>query len=258
MTKKIVTAAAVQLKPIETSVAKTILHAVDLARKAAEREADIICLPEHWLPEKTVPTPVSPLPSLQSLAVEYGVSIVGGAFYERVKGQTRLSSPIIRDDGTLAGRQFKVHLFRSERKKAMPGNGYSIFQLNGYKIGVLVCYDVDFPEPSRIYALKGAELMLCPSRIVKPGVTPWQQYVTVRCLENRIPIVAPNVFSPPWFTGHSVIISLGEDARTKISHPAVSTISREGEGIVMEKIDLALHNRLRRERFADRRPETYN
>ncbi len=258
MTKKTVTAAAIQVRPVETSVEKTIRHGVGLARKAAERGADIVCLPEHWLPEKTIPTPLSPVPSLQDLASEYGVAIVGGAFYEKVKGQTRLSSPVIREDGTLAGRQFKVHLFRSERKHAKPGSNYNIFDLGGYRVGVLVCYDVDFPEPSRIYALRGAEMLLCPSRIVRPGISPWQQYVTVRCLENRIPIVAPNVFAPPWFTGHSMIISLREDARTKISHPTISATSRKGEAIVLQKFDLALHNRLRKARFADRRTETYN
>jgi omega-amidase len=256
--KKIIRAAAVQIQPIETSVEKTIHHAVSLAKKAAKNEVDVICLPEHWLPEKKIPTPMSPLPGLQSLAEEYGVAVIGGAFYERVKGLVRLSCPVIGSDGILLGRQFKVHLFGFERKYAKAGNEYKIFQLKGYRIGILVCYDVDFPEPSRIYALNGAELVLCPSRIVKPGVTPWQQYVTVRCLENRMPIVAPNVYAPPWFTGHSMIISLREDTRTRISHPRIATTAREGEGIVTQEIDLSLHNRLRRERFADRRPDTYN
>lgn len=258
MAKKIIRAAAVQVKPIETSVEETILHTVKLAKKAAEKGVDIICLPEHWLPEKVIPTPMSPLPGLQSLAEEYGVAVVGGAFYEKVKGQVRLSSPVIGDDGTLIGRQFKVHLFRFEKKYAKPGNAYNVFQMKGYKIGILVCYDVDFPEPSRIYALNDVELVLCPSRIVKPGITPWQQYVTVRCLENRMPIVAPNVYAPPWFNGHSMIIGLREDPRTKISFPRIASISRMGEGIAIQEIDLSLHNRLRRERFADRRPDTYN
>ncbi len=258
MVKKIIRAVAVQLKPIETSIKDTIFRGIELAKEAAEKEADIICLPEHWLPEKTIPASMSPIPGLQSLAEEYGVGVIGGAFYEMVKGQTHLSSPVIGSDGTLLGRQFKVHLFRFERKFAKPGNSYKIFQMKGYKIGVLVCYDVDFPEPSRIYALKGAELILCPSRIVKPGVTPWRQYLTVRSLENRIPIVAPNVYSPPWFEGYSSILSLKEDPRTRISHPQMASMPRQREGIVMEEIDLQLHNRLRRERFADRRPDTYN
>ena len=258
MARRIVRVAAVQIKPIQTSVKETILHGVALAKRAAEREADIICLPEHWLPEKTIPTPMSPIPGLQSIAEEYGVGLVGGAFYEKVKGQTRLSSPVVGPDGTLLGRQFKVHLFRSERKHAKPGSSYNFFMINGYKIGILVCYDVDFPEPSRIYALGGAEIIFCPSRIVRPGISPWQQYLTVRCLENRIPVVAPNVYSPPWFTGHSSIISLKEELRTKISHPRISSVLSPGEGIVIQELDLQLHNRLRRERFADRRPETYS
>src|SRR5207249_12174867 len=108
MTKRLVRAAAVQVKPIETSVKKTILQAVRLARRAAERGAEIICLPEHWLPVQQIPTPVDPLPGLQSLAQEYGVALVGGAFYEKAKGQTRLSSPVIGKDGRLIGRQFEV------------------------------------------------------------------------------------------------------------------------------------------------------
>src|SRR3989449_704369 len=229
-----------------------------------EKNADLVAANDVGLEgvgfqaETTIPTPMSPLPGLQSLAEEYGVVVVGGAFYEKVKGQVRLSSPVIGEDGEIIGRQFKVHLFRFERKYAEPGSSYPVFEVKGYKIGILVCYDVDFPEPSRLYALNGVELILCPSRIVKPGIAPWQQYVTVRCLENRIPIVAPNVYAPPWFNGHSMIISLREDPRTKISFPKIASISRMGEGIAIQEIDLSLHNRLRRERFADRRPETYN
>ena len=258
MTKSTIAVAALQLKPVERSVKDTIFRGVKLAKRAAERGADIICLPEHWLPEKTIPATMSPIPGLQSVAEEFGVEVVGGAFYEKVKGQMRLSCPVIGADGTILGRQFKVHLFRFERKFAEPGSSYNIFQLERCKIGILVCYDVDFPEPSRIYALKGAEIIFCPSRIVRPGITPWLQYLTVRCLENRIPIVAPNVYSPPWFTGHSSILSLKEDPRTKISHPQIATVSSRGEGIMVKEIDLQFHNRLRRERFADRRPETYH
>src|SRR5207244_10683372 len=171
--KKIIRAAAVQVKPIESSVEDTIFHAIKVAKKAAEKEVDIICLPEHWLPEKVIPTPMSPLPGLQSLAEEYGVAVVGGAFYEKVKGHVRLSSPVIGEDGEIIGRQFKVHLFRFERKYAKPGSSYPIFQVKGYKIGILVCYDVDLPEPSRIYALNCVELIQCLSRLDRTAVTLW-------------------------------------------------------------------------------------
>jgi len=247
----------VQTRPVATSVKETIFRAVKQAKKAVAKEADIICLPEHWLPEKTIPSPMSPLPGLQSIAEEYGVVVVGGAFYEKVKGRLYLNSPVIDRDGEIIGRQSKVHLFRFEKKIARPGNDYTIFQLDGFKLGILVCYDVDFPEASRILTLRGADLLMCPSRIVRQGIEPWHQYVTIRSLENRIAVVAPNVYSPPLFTGHSIIVSLKEDPKMKISHPRMNVFKERREGMIIEDIDLALHARLRKERLADRRPETY-
>ena len=258
MTRNKLRAAAVQVRPIARDIDKTIDQGVKLAKRAAEQGANIICLPEHWLPEETIPTPVDPIPHFQSLAKEFGVTIVAGAFFERVSSQIRLSSPIINPKGRLLGRQFKVHLFWREKKLAKPGNTYQVFRLDGYKAGILVCYDVDFPEPSRIYALNGADIILCPSRIIKGGNQPWQQYVTVRALENRIPIVAPNVYAPPLFIGGTTIVSLRQDPVRKIAHPRLRTLSLQSEGIILEDIDIRLHNHLRKLRFADRRPETYH
>lgn len=245
-----------QTRPVP-SVKETIFRAVRLAKKAAEKEADIICLPEHWLPEKTIPSPMSPLPGLRSIAEEYHVVVVGGAFYEQIKGRTYLNSPVIRGDGEIVGRQSKVHLFHFEKKIARPGNDYKIFPAGNFKIGVLVCYDVDFPEASRILSLRGADILMCPSRILRQGVEPWHQYVTMRSLENRIAVVAPNVYAPKLFTGQSLIVSLREDPKTKISYPLARVFKEAREGVIVEDIDLALHAKLRKERFADRRPETY-
>ena len=258
MVAKIVRAAAVQVRPIPKKVKATIFQGVRLAKTAAERGANIIVLPEHWLPEEVIPTPMDPIPGLQAVAEEYGIPIVGGAFFEKVNGKLRLSSPVIGTDGEVLGRQFKVHLFGREKKLAKAGNDYGIFKLGDYKVGVLVCYDIDFPEVSRIFTLKGADLLLCPSRIISRGIGPWQQYLTVRSLENRIPIVAPNVYAPPWFNGHSTIISLKQDPRAKIALPSLVSTSKKGTAIVTDDLDLALHARLRRARFADRRPDTYN
>jgi len=255
---KKVRAAAIQVRPIPKKVKETIFQGVRLAKTAAERGADIVVLPEHWLPEEVIPTPMDPIPGLQAVSEEYGIPIVGGAFFEKVNGKLRLSSPVIGTDGEVLGRQFKVHLFGREKKLAKAGNDYGIFKLGDYKVGVLVCYDIDFPEVSRIFTLKGADLLLCPSRIISRGIGPWQQYITVRSLENRIPIVAPNVYAPPWFNGHSTIISLKQDPRAKIALPSLVSTSKKATAIVTDDLDLALHARLRRARFADRRPDTYN
>src|SRR5215472_11589242 len=114
LSRRIVKAAAVQTQPITRSPQRTIEQGVKVARKAAEKEADIICLPEHWLPEKKIPTPVDPIPAFQKLAEEYGTVIAVGAFYEKLKGKIRLGCPVIGPDGKVLGRQFKVHPFGHE------------------------------------------------------------------------------------------------------------------------------------------------
>src|SRR3972149_9861584 len=148
MAAKKVRAAAVQVRPIPKKVKETIFQGVRLAKTAAERGADSVVLPELWLPEEALPTPMAPIPGLQAVSEEYGIPIVGGAFFEKVNGKVRLSSPVIGTDGEVLGRQFKVHLFGREKKIAKAGNDYEIFKLGNYKVGVLVCYDVDFPEAS--------------------------------------------------------------------------------------------------------------
>ncbi len=260
--RQTVRVAAIQLRPDPTSARSTIFDALKLGKRAAEGEAEVICFPEHWLPEKKIPPELNPIPGLQSLAEEYGTVVIGGAFYERVNRVLRLSCPIIDSDGELLGRQFKVHLFRSEKKIASPGREHLVYHVSGgRRLGVMVCYDVDFPESARSLALQGADLLFCPSRIVKYGTVPWHEYVTVRALENRIPIVAPNVYSPPWFLGGSVIVDLKEDPRTKISYPRATGVRRkhgEGIGIVVQDLDLDYHRKLRLERFRDRQPKAYN
>ena len=257
-TKNSIRAAALQTRPSRTSVKDSIFDAVKLGKKAAEKEADIICLPEHWLPERDIPASMSPLPALQSLAEEYNVLIVGGAFYERIKGRLYLSSPLIDQTGGIVGRQFKVHLFRNEKKIAKPGQFHQVFRVNGLRLGTMVCYDVDFPESARSLALQGADVLFCPSRIVKYGTDPWHQYVIVRSLENRIPIVAPNVYAPPWFLGSSMIVDLHENPRTKISYARVSTLpSGQETGLILRDLNLRYHRRLREARFSDRRPSAY-
>lgn len=71
----------------------------------------------------------------------------------------------------------------------------------------MICYDTVFPGVAESLTKKGAQILFSPSRIVKEGIEPWRMYVQVRSLENRIPIIAPNV-SDNKFGGNSLIIEL--------------------------------------------------
>ena len=105
-----------------------------------------------------------------------------------------------------------------------------------------------FAEVARSLSMKGAEVLFSPSRIVKNGIYPWHLYVTVRALENRIPILASNIENRK-FGGKSVIIDLTE--RDGIAIP--KKIELHGQTARLVEFDLVRYKRIRKERFADLR-----
>ena len=114
------------------------------------------------------------------------------------------------------------------------------------KFGVVICYDMVFPDVANVMTKKGAKILFSPSRIVKRGIQPWQMYVQVRALENRIPIIAANVEDDK-FGGNSMIIDMQEDDRvmnTKI-------IKLNGETSHSVKFDLEKYEESRIKRFSD-------
>ena len=93
------------------------------------------------------------------------------------------SSVIVGPDGFI-GRYRKIHLFDTEKACFHAGSEVPpVFDLNGIKVGVMICFDWRFPEMARSLALKGAEIIAHPSNLVLPHCP---QAMITRCLENRI------------------------------------------------------------------------
>ena len=249
-------AAAIQLDLQESSYQDLIGKALSLVKEAAESDINIACLPEHWLIEYQNHVEES-VAYLAGAAKDNKIWLVTGANYARAANRTFVESVLLAPDGSLVGRQRKIHLFGDERTRAVAGSEYNVFDAGRCKVGIVVCYDNVFPEVSRILALKGAEILFVPSRIRAEGLDPWLLYLRVRALENRIPIVAPNIFSPPRYPGGSVIVDVEEDRASGVVVPKVTTSAKPGHQLVVADIDLEKAGRLRRERFADRRPDTY-
>ncbi|MDF2421419.1 MAG: carbon-nitrogen hydrolase family protein [Nitrosopumilus sp.] len=137
------------------------------------------------------------------------MTVIPGAFYETTKKKTSIISPVIGPNGEFIGRQEKIHPFGYEKESAKPGNEAKIFN-TACKLGIVICYDMVFPNVSNTFVKKGAQVLFSPSRIVKRGIQPWQMYVQVRALENRIPILAANVENQR-FGANSLIVDLAEN-----------------------------------------------
>jgi len=231
-------------------------RAVKLVSRAAKAGAQVVCLPEHWLPGPR-PNLGDSLSSLQEVAREYRLHVVTGADFFEDQGRVTVSSVIIGPEGEVIGKQSKTHLFGREKGKASPGDSYATYDCMGAKVGVAICHDLVYPEVVRILALKGADVIFAPARIKKSGIEPWHLYLKARALENRIPIVSPNVVKPPGYLGGSRIVGLTA-SRDGIVYPKVLASAGAVEKILLVSLDLEAIRKYRLARLSARRPETYS
>jgi len=212
------------------------------------KETDIVTLPEQWLNNNRISDFDKEFSDFKKIASDYSMTIIPGAFYERRKYRFVISAPVIGPKGNIIGKQEKIHPFDYEQKLVSPGREAKVFQTN-CKFGIIVCYDMVFSDVANSLVKKGAEVLFSPSRIVKRGITPWQLYVQVRALENRVPILAANVENYR-FGGKSVIIDLTENEGVII--PKITTIS-QGEKSKIKEFDLRKFKESRKKRFSDSR-----
>jgi predicted amidohydrolase len=141
-----------------------------LVDEAASKKADIVCLPEgitvvgngKTYAEAAEPVPGPSTRFLGELARKHHVYLVAGV-YEREGNVIYNTSVLLGRDGALAGRYRKVCLPREEIDGGItPGHEYPVFNTDFGRIGMMICWDVHFPEVARELAARGAEVILMP------------------------------------------------------------------------------------------------
>ncbi len=244
--------AAVQLGLYRGHPAKAVAEAERQVRRASTNGARLICLPEHWLLSRVLKNDDEIMRRFSLLAEELDAFINMGANFELRGAETYMTSATLSPHGLVVSRQDKVHLYRREKRKAVPGSRFDLMTVDGFKVAVLVCHDVVFPETAREVALRGAELLLVPSLISAEGIEPWLVYLRARSLENRIPVVAPNVYAPPRLPGQSCVLDLSYDKKEHVMELVERRSPRRKTSIVVE-IDLRSKRHLREERLSELR-----
>jgi predicted amidohydrolase len=244
--------AAVQLGIFRGDLKKAIKEAERQIREASSSGARLVCLPEHWLLSRVLKEDDQIIRRFSMLAGELGIYVNLGGNFEHRGPRTYMTSQTISPDGDVISRQDKIHPYRREKRTATPGSHIGVMDIDGHKVAVLVCHDVVFPEIAREAVFKGAELLLVPSLIPSKGIEPWLIYLKARALENRVPVVAPNIFHPPSLPGQSCIIDLSYDRRTHVMELAEHT-APDGRTSVVVDLDLASKRPLREERLRELR-----
>ena len=225
---------------------KGIENISKLLEKLGRVETEIVCLPEQWLPNNHIENYDQEFFEFKKIAKNYSMTIIPGAFYEKNEDKVSINSPIIGPEGEIIGKQEKIHPYDYEKETVNAGTEVKIFNTS-CKFGIMICYDTVFPGVADMLTKKGAQILFSPSRIVKEGIESWKMYVQVRSLENRIPIIAPNVEDIK-FGGNSLIVELTKEE--KIVKTRVTELKGEYEETV--NITFSNYETIRKQRIEDR------
>ena len=114
-------------------------------------------------------------------------------------------------DGDIVARYAKSHLYFAERGFYTPGDEPLVFNFKGWKVSMLICADLGFPEFSRLMAMGGCELFLAPSSWVYPHDELWILCNRLRAAENMAYLVSANhcgeVPNGQYKLGHSMAVN---------------------------------------------------
>ncbi|HNZ06992.1 MAG TPA: nitrilase-related carbon-nitrogen hydrolase [Candidatus Cloacimonadota bacterium] len=195
--------------------------------------------------------------ALRDISMTRDFSLVYG-FAEHTNGCFYNSSALINPDGSWHVYR-KTHLFNREKLFFTPGDtGFEVHKAkHEVPIGMMICFDWQFPEAARTLSLKGARIICHPSNLVLPWC---QQAMITRSLENRVFSITANRVGTErngdleeTFTGASQILSTKGEILVRME--------TTGSGVSTCEInpDLAASKKVtdRNDAFADRRPEFY-
>lgn len=195
--------------------------------------------------------------AIAALSKKHSTYIVAG-LPER-KGENYYNSAILTGPEGFIGVYRKTHLFFEEKLWFRPGNtGFTVFNTDIGRIGIMICFDWYFPEAMRALALQGAQVIAHPSNLVLPHCP---NAMPIRCLENRVYAVTANrtgteqrADKPPLtFIGMSQIV--GPDSTVVVRAPEADSSIMIAEIDLQEALTKAINQY--NDLFKDRRPEMY-
>jgi predicted amidohydrolase len=181
-------------------------------------EASLIVFPELYLSgyvldgiDELAVRPDGPeLESLADIARESSTALIFGT-PEHVEGGVANSAFCVDERGTVAAVYRKVQLFGGDESDAfVAGDELLVVELLGVKIGLMICFDLEFPEVARALARAGAELLVTISANMEPFGNDHAVFVSARALENGLPHVYVNQVGPAGtlnFVGGSTVVS---------------------------------------------------
>lgn len=232
--------------------------------EAMEEKPDVVLLPELWdigfyprpLADYTDKGAESAKAVLSELAKKYHVNVIGGSVAAELGSAVENICCVFNRDGVCIADYSKSHLFSpaKENKSFRAGDKVTTFELDGVRCGVIICYDLRFPELTRKLALKDIEILFIPSAWPTVRLAHWHLLTQARAVENQFFVAAANgsgAFANGMpLAGHSALIDPWGEVLAEADDKG-AVITADFDLTVKEKIRSTINV------FADRRPELY-
>lgn len=199
--------ALVQFEGKLGDVKQNVAKACTQVAQAARGGADLVVLPELFstgyhldtigprIVELAEPIDGPTMRAMQQTAREASCYVVAPIALVREVGGVPFNSAVLIDrEGKVAGSYDKVHLWALERFYFRAGARYPVFDTDFGRLGIMICYDMGFPEAARSLALQGADLIVCPSAWCAEDMDVWEINAPARALENTVFLAACNRF----------------------------------------------------------------
>ena len=174
-----------------------------LSAQAAEAAARLVVFPEAFVtgyavgPERAAelaePVDGPSVARVAAVARETGTAILTGYVERAPSGAVHNSAVLVDRDGRTLANARKTHLFADlDRSMYAPGDALALTTLDDLRIGILICFDVEFPEPVRRLALAGAQLIAVPTALMEPSHFIAETLVPARAAENQVFVAYAN------------------------------------------------------------------
>jgi 5-aminopentanamidase len=246
-------------------VAANLAALAPIAKAAAAAGAALLLCPECWLCGYNIGAAVATLAEsadgasarrIAAIARQSEIALAYGyAELDAASGYIYNSVQVIGADGAVLSRYRKTHLFGADERAAYrAGDRFAPpFDFAGYKIGLLICYDVEYPEAVRSLALLGADVVLAPTALTDEYAAVPDFIVPARSIENQLYLAYCNragVENGMRFLGGSCLT--GMDGKALAAAGA-------GEALIIGEISKRAQQAAARTYpyRADRRPELY-
>jgi len=249
--------AVVQFEISQFTPQENLTKAEQFIQRAVLSAADLIVFPEDFL--------VGPLNGradladfdqsyvkhFQQLASQYHIDIVPGSIIEGDESGLYNTAYYIDRSGDILGRYRKVNLWLPERSYVTPGNDITVFATRFGKVGLIICWDLMFPEIFRAMVKEGVEIVICPSYWCLEDAGNGQQFnphaevmlvnalCIARAFEHEIVLVYANAAGKTNLDGNKYTL-IGQSQVTVPFKGPLDIVMHNDEAMFVQEVDTAI------------------